>query len=66
MRRERWKLEHGRVLIRDAGYVVIRQTIEDDEIVDQEVLVNKGPHPDLESDFELFCETLVPALGITP
>ena len=45
MRRERWKLEHGRVLIRDAGYVVIRQTIEDDEIVDQEVLVNKGPHP---------------------
>ena len=63
---ELWKLEHGRVLIRDAGYVVIRQTIEDDEIVDQEVLVNKGPHPDLDSDFELFCETLVPALGITP
>jgi hypothetical protein len=27
-------------------------------------LINKGPHPDLESDFELFCETLVPALGI--
>ena len=63
---ERWKLAHGRVLIRDAGYVVIRETIEDDEIVDQEVLVNKGPHPDLDSDFELFCETLVPALGIAP
>jgi len=63
---ELWKLEHGRVLIRDAGYVVIRQTIEDDEIVDQEVLINKGPHPDLDSDFELFCETLVPALGIAP
>lgn len=63
---ERWKLQHGRVLIRDAGYVVIRQTIEDDEIVDQEVLVNKGPHPDLDSDFEQFCETLVPALGIAP
>ena len=63
---ERWKLPHGGVLIRDAGYVVIRQTIEDDEIVDQEVLVNKGPHPDLDSDFELFCETLVPALGIAP
>ena len=61
---ERWKLAHGRVLIRDAGYVVIRQTIEDDEIVDQEVLVNKGPHDDLDSDFELFCERLVPALGI--
>ena len=63
---ERWKLAHGRVLIRDAGYVVIRETIEDDEIVDQEVLINKGPHPDLDSDFELFCETLVPALGIAP
>ena len=61
---ELWRLAHGRVLIRDAGYVVIRQTIEDEEIVDQEVLVNKGPHPDLDSDFELFCETLVPALGI--
>jgi hypothetical protein len=61
---ELWKLEHGRVLIRDAGYVVIRQTIEDDEIADQEVLVQKGPHPDLDSDFALFCETLVPALGI--
>lgn len=61
---ERWKLAHGGVLIRDAGYVVIRQTIEDGEIVDQEVLVNKGPHPDLDSDFELFCEILVPALGI--
>jgi hypothetical protein len=43
---------------------VIRQTIEDEEIVDQEVLVEKGPHPDLDSDFELFCQTLVPALGI--
>jgi hypothetical protein len=61
---ELWKLAHGRVLIRDAGYVVIRQTIEDEEIVDQEVLVEKGPHPDLDSDFELFCQTLVPALGI--
>ena len=61
---EMWKLAHGRVLIRDAGYVVILQTIEDDEIVDQEVLVEKGPHPDLDSDFERFCETLVPALGI--
>jgi hypothetical protein len=58
------ELAHGRVLIRDAGYVVIRQTIEDDEIVDQEVLINKGPHPDLDSGFELFCEVMPEALGI--
>jgi hypothetical protein len=43
---------------------VIRSIFDGDEIVSQEVLVNKGPHPDLDSDFELFCETLVPALGI--
>jgi hypothetical protein len=59
-----WKLPGGRVLIRDAGYVVIRNTIEDDELVDQEVLILKGPHPDLESDFELGCEILTEALGI--
>jgi hypothetical protein len=61
---ERWKLVHGRVLIRDAGYVVLRQTIEDDEVVENEVLVIHGPHPELESDFELFCEVLPEALGI--
>jgi hypothetical protein len=63
---EMWKLEHGRRLIRDAGYVVIRTTFDGDEIVSQDVLVNKGPHPDLDSEFELFCQTLVPALGIAP
>jgi hypothetical protein len=61
---ELWKLAHGRVLIRDAGYVVLRQTIEDDEVVENEVLVIHGPHPELESDFELFCEVLPEALGI--
>jgi hypothetical protein len=63
---ELWKLAHGRVLIRDAGYVVLRQTIENDEVVENEVLVIHGPHPELDSDFALFCETLVPALGIAP
>jgi hypothetical protein len=59
-----WKLPRGGVLLRDAGYVTIRNTIVNDEVVDQQVLVNKGPHPDLDSDFELGCEILVPALGI--
>jgi hypothetical protein len=63
---ELWKLAHGRVLTRDAGYVVLRQTIEDDEVVENEVLIIHGPHPDLESDFELFCEVLPEALGIEP
>jgi hypothetical protein len=62
---ELWKLEHGRRLIRDAGYVVIRSLLDGEEFIEHvEVLIDKGPHPDLDSDFELFCETLVPALGI--
>jgi hypothetical protein len=61
---EHLKTPHGGVLLRDAGFVVIRSTFDGDEVIDQEILVNKGPHPDLESGFELFCETVVPALGI--
>jgi hypothetical protein len=61
---EHLKTPHGGVLLRDAGYVVIRNTFDGDELINQEILVNKGPHPDLESGFELFCETVVPALGI--
>jgi len=26
--------------------------------------VVKGPHPEADADFELFCEVMVPALGI--
>jgi hypothetical protein len=58
------KTPHGGVLLRDAGYVVIRNTFDGDELIDQEILVDRGPHPDLESDFELFCQTVLPALGI--
>jgi hypothetical protein len=32
--------------------------------VDQEILVDKGSHPQAESDFELFCEIMPEALGI--
>ena len=35
---------------------------ETDEFISSEVIVNKGPHPDLDSDFELFCEVVAPAL----
>ena len=38
----------GPRLIRDAGYVVLLQTIEDDEVVENEVLIENGPHPELE------------------
>jgi hypothetical protein len=61
---ELWKLPHGGVLTRDAGYIVIRNTLDGDEFLSGEIIVNKGPHPQAESDFELFCQILPPALGI--
>jgi hypothetical protein len=61
---ELFKTPRGGVLTRDAGYIVFRNTFDGDELISQEILVNKGPHPNAESDFELFCEILPPALGI--
>jgi hypothetical protein len=61
---ELWKLPHGGVLTRDAGYIVIRSTFDGEEFLSSEIVVNKGPHPQADSDFELFCQILPPALGI--
>jgi hypothetical protein len=61
---ERLKLEHGAVLLRDAGIATFRNTFVDDELVSSELISVKGPHPDAESDFELFCEVMIPALGL--
>jgi hypothetical protein len=59
------RTSHGRVLARDAGYVVQHLTFDGEEFVSMEVLVNRGPHPELESDFELFCEVVPDALGLS-
>lgn len=61
---ELFKPPHGGVLTRDAGYIVLLSTFDGDELIDQEILVDKGPHPAAESDFELFCEIMPEALGI--
>jgi hypothetical protein len=61
---ELFKSPHGGVLSRDAGYVLLRQTFDGDEFISNEIVVLHGPHPDLESDFELFCEVMTEALGI--
>jgi hypothetical protein len=59
------RTEHGGVLIRDAGYVVQRLTFDGEEFISMEVVVNRGPHPDLDSNFELFCEVMPDALGLS-
>jgi hypothetical protein len=58
------KTPHGGVLTRDAGYIVLRNTFDGDEFISGEIVVNKGPHPEAESDFELFCKVVPEALGL--
>jgi hypothetical protein len=58
------KTPHGGVLTRDAGYIVLRNTFDGDEFISGEIVVNKGPHPEAESDFELFCQVVPEALGL--
>ena len=62
---EKIQTTHGPVLTRDAGIIAFLVTFDGDEFISQETVLVKGPHPDAESDFELFCEVTVPALGIT-
>jgi hypothetical protein len=58
-----FKLANGRLLTRDAGSLTYRITFDEtDEEIDFEVVSIRGPHPAFEED--LFCSTLVPALGL--
>jgi hypothetical protein len=68
---EEVRLSDGTVAIRDVGRVVFATVLdyngtptdtEDDEFISQTVESIAGPHPDLEGDFELFCEVVAPAL----
>jgi hypothetical protein len=64
---EKLSIPGGPTLSLDAGVVTVTTTLrplgEDEfEFVSQTFSGEHGPHPDLESDFELFCEVLVPAL----
>jgi hypothetical protein len=68
---EEVRLSDGAVAIRDVGRVVFAPVldyndtptdVEDDEFISETIESISGPHPDLESDFELFCEVVVPAL----
>jgi hypothetical protein len=64
---EKLSILHGPTLSRDAGVVTIATTFRplgDDEFdfVSQTFSGEHGPHPDLESGFEVFCDVLIPAL----
>ena len=68
---EEVRLSDGTVAIRDVGRVVFATVLDyggtptdtsDDVFISQTIESISGPHPDLESDFALFCERVVPAL----
>jgi hypothetical protein len=54
----------GPVLLRDAGVITFIDTfdLETGELISSDVVI-KGPHPEAESDFELFCEVMTDALA---
>jgi hypothetical protein len=53
----------GPVLLRDAGIITFADTfdLESGEFISSEITV-KGPHPEADSDFTLFCEVISGAL----
>jgi hypothetical protein len=61
---EKLQTYHGPVLLRDAGIVVFEDTFDGDTLLSSAVTIVKGPHPELDSDFTLFCQVMTEALGI--
>jgi hypothetical protein len=61
---ELFKTPHGGVITLDAGYIAFRDTFDGNEFVSGEIVINNGPHPQADSDFELFCQFMPEALGL--
>lgn len=62
---EKIQTANGPVLLRDAGLITFEDTFDLDsgEFISSETVVNKGPHPEADSDFTLFCEVISEALA---
>jgi len=65
---EKLRLADGTILTMDVGRLVVVSLLDyngtptnadDDTLLSQSVAFEAGPHPDLDSNFELFCQTLV-------
>jgi hypothetical protein len=62
---EQIKTPSGPVLTRDAGIITFADTfdLETGEFISSELVLIKGPHPEADSDFTLFCEVVTEALS---
>jgi hypothetical protein len=60
---EKIQTASGRILLRDAGVITFTDTfdLETGDFLGTDVTIS-GPHPEADSDFTLFCETIVAAL----
>ena len=61
---EQYRLPNGGVITLDAGLIVFENVFEGEEFVSGEITFVAGPHPNAESDFELFCQVIPEALGL--
>jgi len=60
---EKIQTRHGRVLTRDAGIISFRDTFDltTGDFLGTEVTI-RGPHPEADADFALFCDVVTGAL----
>lgn len=59
------QLANGPVLSVDAGVIVTLVTVQDGNVLDEQIVSTNGPHPLNASGGSLFCEIVPQALGIT-
>ena len=60
---EKIQVAGGEVLLREAGVIAFLDTFDGDQLISSEVVINRGPHPEADSDFTLFCSTILSALS---
>ncbi len=65
---ERIFVPKGPVITRDAGIITFQNVVDfstnpNGDLISSAVLVNKGPHPEADADFTLFCEVFTQVLG---
>jgi hypothetical protein len=53
------------VVVLGAGYLVLHEVFNGEEFVSREIVIDRGPHPNIESDLALFCEVTTDALGLS-
>jgi hypothetical protein len=62
---EKIQAPNGPVLSIDAGVIVELVTVQDGNVLNEQIVSTNGPHPEAASGGSLFCEIVPQALGIT-